>query len=326
MNNNDNTQPQTTKEMGSIRDGFGRGLVEIAEKDDSVVGLCADLTGSVRMDDFEKKFPDRFIQVGIAEQNLAGLAAGLAIAGKKPVAGSYAAFQPGRNFDQIRTSIAYSNLDVTLIGGHAGLSTGPDGATHQMMEDIAMLRALPNMTVVVPCDEEQARLAMHALHEHEGPSYLRLTREKSSMITPELTDTFALGKAQLIRPGKDITIIATGLMVEIAVRAATHLANANIDARVLNIHTISPIDEEAIIKAAYETGAIVTAEEHQINGGLGGAVAEICAENCPVPVKRVGMNQTFGESGDKEALFEKYGLSVSNIVEKAKSAIRTVQT
>lgn len=309
-------------EFSSTRDGFGEGLVQAAEQNPQVVGLCADLTESIRMNLFSEAFPDRFIQVGVAEQNLVGVAAGLAIAGKVPFAGSYAVFSPGRSWDQLRVSVCYSNLNVKLVGGHGGITVGPDGATHQALEDIAITRVLPNLTVVVPCDKEEARKATLAIAGHRGPCYLRLGRDKVEEVTTSQTP-FELGKAITMREGTDATIIACGLMVQEALKAAEELAAKGKNVRVLNMHTIKPLDEKAILKAATETGLIITAEEHQIIGGLGSAVAEVVAEHHPVPVLRVGMKDSFGESGSGKELLEKYGLDSRAIISRIQSYFDT---
>jgi len=300
--------------LSATRDGFGQGLVQAAEENLQVVGLCADLTESIRMNLFATAFPTRFIQVGVAEQNLVGVAAGLSLGGKIPFAGSYAVFSPGRSWDQLRVSVCYSNLNVKIIGGHAGLTVGPDGATHQALEDIAITRVLPNLAVVVPCDKEEARLATLAIARHIGPCYLRLGREKVLEITTPDSE-FTLGKAKILRSGTDATIIACGIMVQAALTAAEHLASHGLDVRVINMHTIKPLDVAAIIQAAQETGLIVTAEEHQIAGGLGSAVTEVVSEFFPVPVIRVGMNDSFGESGSAAELLEKYHLNSGRIID-----------
>lgn len=302
----------STPTLTASRDGFGEGLVQAAEQNLQVVGLCADLTESVRMLPFAEKFPERFIQVGVAEQNLVGVAAGLALAGKIPFAASYAVFSPGRSWDQLRVSVCYSNLNVKIIGGHAGLSVGPDGATHQAMEDIAMTRVLPNLLVVVPCDAEEARKATLAIAKHIGPAYLRLGREKVRNLTTPQTP-FELGRAEVFHQGRDATIIACGLMVQEALQAALELEKEALSIRVINIHTIKPLDQAAIIAAAQETGAIVTAEEHQVHGGLGGAVAEVVTARYPVPMEIVGMPDQFGESGSASELLKKYRLTASDI-------------
>ncbi len=311
MNNHNFSQPAAT------RDGFGQGLIEVAQKNQQVVGLCADLTGSMRMREFEKQFPKRFVQVGVAEQNLIGVAAGLALGNKIPFAASFAVFSPGRSWDQIRVSVAYSQLNVKVVGGHGGLATGPDGATHQALEDIAMMRALPHMKVVVPCDAEQARQAVHALAADIGPTYLRLSRPKLPVITR--SNNFTIGKAQVLKQGVDATIIACGNMVQEALEAANQLADQGLSVRVINMHTIKPLDKQAIITAANETGVIVTAEDHQIYGGLGSAVAEVLAQEQAkgiqqsVKFKIIGVKDEFGESGKAAELLEKYGLTVQII-------------
>lgn len=319
-------QPDFTTATQGTRDGFGRGVCSAAEQNSRVMALCADLDESVRLGEFEKKFPERFVQVGVAEQNLAGVAAGLALSGAIPFAASYAAFSPGRNFDQIRTSISYSNLNVKLIGGHAGLTVGEDGATHQMLEDISLMRSLPNMTVVVPCDALQAELATLALAEHRGPSYLRLSRVNAPDITTGLN--FELGKAQILRPGIDLTIFAIGNLVAPALRAAQTLQIQNIQAQVINLHTIKPLDVHAIVTAANQSGVLVTAEEHQISGGLGSAVSEVLVTHLgrtilqPTVLEMVGVRDSFGESGPAKAVMEKYGLTAETIVGAALKALQ----
>ncbi len=316
MTNTDFSQPLAT------RDGFGLGLIRAAEKDPNIVALCADLDGSLRLRNFAKKFPQRFIQVGVAEQNLVGVAAGLALTGKKPFIASFASFMPGRTYEQIRHSIAYSNLNVTIVGGHAGLATGPDGATHQMLEDIAMMRAMPNMTVVQPCNAEQAAQATQALAEYNGPAYLRLSRPKIKGINAP--KNFEIGQAQILKQGLDITLIASGIVVKEALEAAQELAQQGISARVINLHTIKPLDQQKIFNAYQETKAIVTIEDHQIAGGVGSAVSEVIASELgrslkqAKPVIRIGVEDQFGESGKKEKLYEKYGLTKEKILEKIK--------
>lgn len=318
------TDYQTNPTQGSIREGFGLGLKKAAEANEAVVGLCADLTESIRMNIFAEAFPDRFIQVGVAEQNLVGVAAGLALAGKVAVAGSYAVFSPGRSWDQLRVSVCYSNLNVKIIGGHAGLTVGPDGATHQALEDIAITRVLPNITVVVPCDQLEAEKATQAIIAHSGPVYLRSSRDKSlNLTTPETP--FEIGKALTLREGTELTIVACGIMVGLALQAADQLQEQGIAARVLNLHTIKPIDTAALIAAAQATGAVVTAEEHQIAGGMGSAVAEVLSQNAPVPIEMVGMQDTFGESGPAAELLLKYHLSTNHIVEAAHKVLSRKQ-
>lgn len=307
--------------LGSIRDGFGRGLLEAARRDPAVVGVCADLNESVRMNWFKEAFPERFFEVGVAEQNLVGVAAGLALGGKLPFAASYAAFSPGNSWGVIRTSVCYSNLPVKIVGGHAGLSVGEDGATHQALEDIALMRVLPNMTVVVPADEYQAYQATLALAELPSPAYLRLSRTKSATITSEFdhTGTFQLGKAQVLKPGADLTLIACGLMVAEALQAARFLEGKHISTQVINLHTIKPLDTARILQAAQTTKAILTVEEHQQAGGMGSAVAECLLQSDlkHVPFRILGTPDNFGESGSAEALLEKYGLTSQDITTAA---------
>lgn len=297
------------------RNGFGQGLVVLGEKMPQVVALSGDLVESTRVQEFAEKYPERYIEVGVAEQNMAGLAAGLSFAGKIPFMTSYAVFSPGRNWDQIRVSICYSKANVKIVGAHAGISVGPDGATHQALEDLAITRVLPNMTVVVPTDSVEAKKATLALAAHVGPTYIRFGREKTPVITTDDTP-FVLGKALKLVHGTDVTIIANGQMVSRALAAAEELSKLSI--AVINLHTLKPIDERAIIDAAKETGAVVTVEEHQVTGGLGSAVAEVLSENLPVPVERVGIKDTFGESGDPNVLMDHYGLAVSDIVTAVK--------
>lgn len=294
------------------RDGFGEGLLLLGQTNSEVVALTGDLVESTRVLKFAEAFPERFIEMGVAEQNMAGVAAGLALAGKIPFMTSYAVFSPGRNWDQIRVSICYSKANVKIIGAHAGISVGPDGATHQALEDLAITRVLPNLTVVVPTDSVEAKKATLAIAEHQGPCYMRFGREKTSVITSDRTP-FLLGQALAILEGTDVTVIATGQMVVRALEAAEKLAG-KVSVGVINLHTLKPLDRGAIIKAAKRSGAIVTAEEHQVINGLGSAVAEILGENCPTPMKRVGINDTFGESGDPAVLMEHYGLAVTDIV------------
>ncbi len=311
-------------EQVPIRKGFGDGLVLAGDKDPQVVGLCADLTESTRMDAFQKKFPERFIEVGIAEQNLASTASGLAAMGKIPFISSYAMFSPGRNWEQIRTTIAYNNRVVIIAGSHAGVSVGPDGGTHQAIEDIALMRVMPRMTVIVPCDAIEARKATLACVDSKTPVYIRLSREKSPIITTEDTP-FEVGKAQLyygsIGDKADVGLIATGALVHRALKVAESLKKEGISAKVLNIATIKPLDVEAVTASAKECGAIVTIEEHQIKGGLGGAVAECLAESFPTPIEFIGVHDQFGQSGTPVELLEHYGMGESHILAAAKKAI-----
>lgn len=303
------------------RDGFGEGLVLAAEENENVVGLCADLTESTRIQAFAEKFPERFIEVGVAEQNLATVAAGMALGGKIPFISSYATFSPGRNWEQIRTTICYNDVPVKIIGSHAGVSVGPDGATHQALEDMALMRALPNMIVISPVDSIEAKKATQAIARLPKPCYLRLSREKAPVITTEQTP-FEIGKAEVFYEGKDVTVIATGQMVFRALLAAKEMELHKISVRVINCHTIKPIDKKTILEAAEETGAIVTVEEHQVNGGLGGAVAEVVSQNFPVPIKIIGIEDRFGESGQPNELLEKFGLTKENIIKAVTSVIR----
>ena len=309
---------ETDVEQVPIRNGFGDGLVEAGEKDTQVVGLCADLTESTRMESFAKKFPERFIQIGVAEQNLASVASGMAALGKIPFISSYAMFSPGRNWEQIRTTICYNNVPVKVVGSHAGVSVGPDGGTHQAIEDIALMRVLPRMVVISPCDAIEAKKATLAMAETKNPTYLRLAREKSPIITTSETP-FEIGKAQIFfeSEGKDIVgIIATGALLHRALKVANKLNATGQSVIVLNVHTIKPLDEEAIISLAEKTGALVTVEEHQIKGGLGGAVAELLAQKLPTPIEFVGVDDVFGQSGTPDELISHYGMDEEGI-EKA---------
>lgn len=298
------------------RAGFGRGLVIAGANNPAVVALCADLTESTKMADFAEKFPERFVEVGIAEQNLVTVAAGMAAVGKIPFTSSYAAFSPGRNWEQIRTTICLAQNNVKIVGSHAGVSVGPDGATHQVLEDIALMRVLPHMVVVVPADSIEAQKATVALAGVNTPAYLRLAREKSPIITTDHTP-FAIGKAQVLREGEDVTIIACGLMVYQALQAAEKLAKRGIHAEVINCATIKPLDTVTILKSVRKTGRVVTAEEHQINGGLGGAVAELLSEHAPAPLRRVGVKDHFGESGTPDELAHHFGLDADHIAAAA---------
>lgn len=309
----------TSTEKNASRDGFGVGLKEAAEQDENIVGLCADLTESTRMNIFKEAFPKRFIEVGVAEQNLAGVAAGFALAGKTPFAASYAAFQPYNSFGPIRTTICYSNLNVKLVGGHAGLGIGEDGATHQALEDISLMRSLPNMTVVVPCDKEEARKATLALARFKGPAYLRTTKFETKPITTNDTP-FKIGQAIELTQGNDATIIACGPMVEQALLAAKILATHHVlHTTVLNMHTIKPLDTLAIQEAIRRSKTIITIEDHQIHGGLGSAVAEYISQlGLPVNFKIMGVQDKFGESGKGTELYEKHGLTARHIVDTVK--------
>lgn len=307
-------------EMKATRDGFGEGLVEIGSRDKKVVVLTGDLADSTRVAKFGEAFPERFFEMGVAEQNMMGVAAGLALSGKIPWVSSYATFSPGRNWDQLRVSVAYSEANVKVAGAHAGLSVGPDGATHQAMEDIAMVRVLPNMTVVVPCDSLETKKATLALTKLIGPAYLRFGREKTPVFTTASTP-FQVGRAEIFRPGEDLTIIGCGALVYECLKAADELRSEGISAQVINCHTIKPIDFKTISHAAAETGAVVTVEEHQVSGGLGGAVAEVLTKHYPVPQEFVGMPDHFGESGQPEELLEKWEMTSKYIIQKSKLAL-----
>lgn len=310
----------TYTEKKDTRSGFGAGLVEAARNNPKVVGLCADLTGSLKMDAFQKEFPERFFQVGIAEANMMGLAAGMSIGDKIPFTGTFANFSTGRVYDQIRQSIAYSGKNVKICASHAGLTLGEDGATHQILEDVGMMKMLPHMTVINPCDYNQTKAATIAIAEHEGPVYLRFGRPKVPVFTPA-DQKFEIGKALHLVEGSDVTIFATGHLVWEAIEAEAILQEKGINAEVINIHTIKPLDVKAILQSVKKTGCAVTAEEHQLNGGLGDSVAQTLGRHYPAPLEMVGVNDTFGESGTAEQLMEKYGLSTSNIVEAAIKAI-----
>jgi transketolase len=304
----------------ATRDAYGKALRELGAEMENVVVLDADLSKSTKTADFAKEYPQRFFNMGIAEANLMGVAAGMAAAGKIPFASTFAVFATGRAFEQIRNSIAYPKLNVKIAATHAGITVGEDGGSHQAIEDIALMRAVPNMTVIVPADGIETALAVKAAAKYEGPVYLRLGRPKVPVLYDEAYD-FTIGKGVTLREGKDAAVIATGIMVGKALEAAELLAKEGIFPRVINIHTIKPIDREIILKAAVETGAIVTAEEHSIIGGLGSAVCEVCSENAPVPVQRIGIEDVFGESGAPDELMEKFGLTPQAIVERVKRVI-----
>ena len=309
-------------EKKATRAVYGEMLVELAEKYPELVVLDADLSSATMTKSFAKAYPDRFLDMGIAEANMIGVAAGLSTCGKKPFANSFAMFTAGRAYEQVRNSVAYPHLNVKCVGSHGGLSVGEDGATHQCLEDLALMSAIPGMTVVNPCDGNEMRQAVLALIEYNGPAYLRLGR----MAVETVTDTidgykFELGKAAMLRDGKDVTIAATGLMVQRALAAAELLSGEGVSARVLDFHTIMPLDGEALLAAAKETGCIVTTEEHSIMGGLGSAVAGFIGEHCPVPVVRHGVNDEFGRSGKAEQVLEAYGLTPAGIAAKVQKAL-----
>ncbi len=314
-----------TSETAATRDGFGVGLVEVAQQDGKVFALCADLTESMRLDKFEQLFPNRFVQMGVAEQNMIGVAAGLALAGKTPFATSFAVFSPGRTLDQIRVSIAYSNLNVKIVGGHAGLSTGPDGATHQALEDIALMRTLPNMTVICPSDAQQAREATIALANHQGPAYLRLSRPKYPILKHQ--KPFKIGEAEILKEGNDLTLISCGDAIHDCLLATTALEKMKISAQVINLHTIKPIDKKALVQAANKTKRLITVEDHQVAGGLGSAVAEVLLPEINQSVTNelkflmIGVGDAFGESGEESELKKKYKVDVQTIVINAKNLL-----
>ncbi|MFH1057035.1 MAG: transketolase C-terminal domain-containing protein, partial [Candidatus Micrarchaeota archaeon] len=303
------------------RFGYGDGLVELGRENENVMVLCCDLTGSTRVDLFKKAFPKRFLQIGVAEQNMAQVAVGLALEGKIPFISSYAVFSPGRNWDQIRISVCYNETNVKLAGAHAGISVGPDGATHQALEDIATMRVLPMMTVVVPCDYHEAKKATIALGRMNGPCYFRFGRDKIPVITTPNTP-FEVGRAEIYRDGTDVAIVACGPLVYEALVAAEELAKKGINAMVVNNHTIKPIDDSTLEKVARKCGAVVTAEEHQITGGMGSAVAESLAKTYPVPMEFVGMPDHFGESGTPAELMKKWGMTSPAIIAAAEKVLK----
>ncbi|MBO4599705.1 MAG: transketolase family protein [Bacteroidales bacterium] len=309
------------KSQKELRSGMGEGLVEAGRRNENIVALSADVKGSVKMDGFAKEFPDRFVQCGIAEANMVGIAAGLSLCGKVPFIGGFAEFVTGRVYDQIRQVLCYSRKNVKICGSHAGISLGEDGATHQTMEDIALMKVLPNMTVLVPCDFNQAKAATLAAAELDGPVYLRLGRSKMPNFTPE-DQKFEIGKAQLLSEGKDVTLIACGHLVWEALQAAEMLEKVGISAEVLNIHTIKPLDEEAILTSVRKTGAVVTCEEHLINGGLGDSVAQVLARHLPTPQEYVAVDDRFGESGTPDEMLTNYHLRANDIMAKAYAVLQ----
>jgi len=311
------------KNTGSkdTRSGFGAGLTELGKTNENVVALCADLTGSLKMDDFKENHPERFFQVGIAEANMIGMAAGMTIGGKIPFTGTFANFSTGRVYDQIRQSVAYSGKNVKICASHAGVTLGEDGATHQILEDLGLMKMLPGMTVINTCDFNQTKAATLAIAEHDGPVYLRFGRPKVANFTPE-DQKFEIGKAVKLYEGSDVTIIATGHLVWEAIQAAVELNEKGISAEVINIHTIKPLDEEAIIASAKKTGCVVTAEEHNFLGGLGESVARTLAENHPTPQEFVATQDTFGESGTPAQLMDKYGLNAAAIIKATEKVLK----
>lgn len=308
-------------EMVPTRNGFGEGLLEAGGADKNVIALCADLTESIRMEAFAKAYPAQFVELGVAEQNMMGIAAGLALAGKVPFVASYAVFNPGRNWDQLRVSVAYSQANVKIVGAHAGISVGPDGATHQALEDVAITRAIPDLMVVVPTDAVEAKKAVLAMVKHKGPVYIRFGRDKVPTVTTPDTP-FVLGKANLLREGVDVTICANGPLVYEALVAAEELAKKKVRAEIIAVHTVKPLDTDTIVTSLQKTRALVTAEEAQVTGGLGGALAELAGEQCPVPLQRIGVLDRFGESGNPAELMDKYGLRAADIVNAALAVIK----
>ncbi len=310
-----------TYEKKDTRSGFGAGLLEAGRHNPKVVAFCADLTGSLKMGDFAKEFPDRFFQTGIAEANMTNMAAGMALSGFVPFTGTFAAFATGRVYDQIRQCVAYSNKNVKIAASHAGVTLGEDGATHQILEDIGLMKMLPNMTVIVPCDYNQTMNATIAAAEYDGPVYLRFGRPKVPNFTPA-DQKFEIGKAQMIQEGKDVTIFACGHLVWKAMEAAEILKEQGIEAELINIHTIKPLDVEAVLKSVAKTRCVVTAEEHMRNGGLGDSIAQVLALNNPVPMEMVAVDDVFGQSGTPDELLKAYHLDTPDIVEAVKKVIK----
>jgi transketolase len=313
-------QQYTVTGKKDTRSGFGVGMMELGASNPNVVALCADLTGSLKLTDFAKAYPERFFQTGIAEANMIGMAAGMTIGGKIPFTGTFANFSTGRVYDQIRQSVAYSGKNVKICASHAGLTLGEDGATHQILEDLGMMKMLPHMTVINPCDFNQTKHATLAIADWEGPVYLRFGRPVVPIFIPD-NQKFEIGKGFLLSPGKDVSIFATGHLVWEALLAAEQLEADGIFAEVINIHTIKPLDAEMILESVKKTGAAVSAEEHQLNGGLGDSVAQLLSRFYPKPLEMVGVNDSFGESGTPEALMEKYGLNAKSIIAAAKKSI-----
>ncbi|MBK6346124.1 MAG: transketolase family protein [Bacteroidales bacterium] len=311
----------TFTEQKDTRSGFGQGLLELGRNNPKVVALCADLTGSLKMEAFEKEFPDRFLQTGIAEANMIGIAAGLATGGHIPFTGTFANFSTGRVYDQIRQSVAYSEKNVKICASHAGLTLGEDGATHQILEDIGMMKMLPHMVVINPCDFNQTRAATLAVAKHHGPVYLRFGRPKVPVFTPAEQE-FIIGQAILMNEGTDVSIFATGHLVWEAIQAAILLQKQGISAEIINIHTIKPLDKAAVLRSIAKTGCAVTAEEHMMNGGLGDSIAQLLALEHPAPVEMVAVYDKFGESGTPAQLMDKYGLNASSIVDKTLKVIQ----
>ena len=311
----------TYQDKKDTRSGFGAGLLEAGRRNPKVVAFCADLTGSLKMGDFAKEFPERFFQTGIAEANMTNMAAGMALSGFIPFTGTFAAFATGRVYDQIRQCVAYSNKNVKIAASHAGVTLGEDGATHQILEDIGLMKMLPNMTVIVPCDYNQTMNATIAAAEYEGPVYLRFGRPKVPNFTP-VDQKFEIGKAQLLQEGKDVTIFACGHLVWKAIEALKILKEQGIEAELVNIHTIKPLDVEAVLKSVAKTHCVVTAEEHQRNGGLGDSIAQVLALNNPAPIEMVAVNDVFGQSGTPDELLKAYHLDTPDIVDAAKKVVK----
>lgn len=315
--------PYTEKK--DTRSGFGAGLSELGKTNPNVVALCADLTGSLKMDDFAKNYPERFFQIGIAEANMMGIAAGLTIGGKIPFTGTFANFSTGRVYDQIRQSIAYSGKNVKICASHAGLTLGEDGATHQILEDLGLMKMLPGMVVINPCDYNQTKAATIAIADYKGPVYLRFGRPAVPNFTPA-DQRFEIGKALMLNEGTDVTIFATGHLVWKAIEAGEQLAAQGINAEIINIHTIKPLDNSAVIASAKKTRCVVTAEEHQMNGGLGDSVAQLLSRELPTPIEMVAVHDSFGESGTPDQLMTKYGLDAVNIVDAVKKVLKRKTT
>ncbi len=311
----------TYTEKKDTRSGFGAGLSELGKSNPNVVALCADLTGSLKMDAFAKDHPERFFQIGIAEANMIGIAAGLTIGGKIPFTGTFANFSTGRVYDQIRQSVAYSGKNVKICASHAGLTLGEDGATHQILEDLGLMKMLPGMVVINPCDYNQTKAATIAIADYDGPVYLRFGRPVIPNFTP-LDQKFEIGKAVMLNEGADVTIFATGHLVWKAIEAGEQLADLGINAEIINIHTIKPLDKSAILASVKKTGCVVTAEEHQMNGGLGDSIAQLLAIELPTPIEMVAVNDSFGESGTPDQLMTKYGLDAINIVDAVQKVLK----
>ncbi len=317
----------TTNQSQKIatRDGFGDAILELAENNNNIIALSANLAESTKLGKLIERFPQQYIEVGVAEQNMAGIAAGLALWGKIPFMTSFAAFSPGRNWEQIRVSICYNQANVKIISTHAGLSVGADGATHQALEDIATMRVIPNLVVICPCDYIETKKAVIAAAAHKGPVYIRLGREPLEIVTDESTP-FKIGKCDILKKGKDLTIIATGLMVQESLKAAKYLSGKGIEVEIINCHTIKPLDEETILTSVTKTRKVITAEEHQINGGLGSAIAELLSERCPTPLSRIGVNDSFGESGTTAELLAKYHCDSTAIIAAAEKQVKNFST